>query len=77
MKSPILNGLVERESLQTYVGMILVNANLIFSEMQNIIGLLAGIMGLVVIWFSIVNARKKSQILNEELDKLRAENSKK
>jgi hypothetical protein len=77
MKSPILNGLVERESLQTYVGMILVNANLIFSEMQNIIGLLAGIMGLVVIWFSIVNARKKSQILDEELDKLRAENSKK
>jgi hypothetical protein len=77
MKSPILNGLVERESLQTYVGMILVNANLIFSKMQNIIGLLAGIMGLVVIWFSIVNARKKSQILDEELDKLRAENSKK
>lgn len=77
MKSPILNGLVERESLQTYVGMILVNANLIFSEMQNIIGLFAGIMGLVVIWFSIVNARKKSQILDEELDKLRAENSKK
>ena len=77
MKSPILNGLLERESIQTYAGMLLVNANLIFSELQNIIGLFAGIMGLVVIWFSIVNARKKSQILDEELDKLRSTNQKK